>query len=230
MSDGEFKSSLVKFFKKEELEQMAERCQAKDGDILFFCADKFRTACESLGHVRLAVAGKLELMDENLFAFCWVKDFPMFEYDESEKTLAAVHHPFTAPKSIEDLEKSPEKALSIAYDVVLNGTEIGGGSIRIHDQKVQAKVFEVLGISKDDAEKRFGHMLQAFEYGAPPHGGIAWGIERLVMIFADEPNIREVMAFPKDQKAKDLMLGAPSEMPDKQVEELHIKIIKEKES
>ena len=225
MDGGEFKSSLVKFFKKEELEKIAERCQAKDGDILFFCADEFSTACESLGHVRLAVADKLELKDENLFAFCWVKDFPMFEHDKEAKTLAAVHHPFTSPKNAEDLENKPEDALSNAYDVVLNGTEIGGGSIRIHEQKVQAKVFDILGISNEDAERRFGHMLQAFEYGAPPHGGIAWGIERLIMIFADEPNIREVMAFPKDQKAKDLMLGAPSEMPDKQIAELHIKTI-----
>lgn len=225
VENNELKSPIVKFFKKEELDQIIDRCQAKTGDIIFLCADKFKTACDSLGHVRLSIAEKLDLIDENLFAFCWVKDFPMFEYDDN-KNLSAVHHPFTAPKNPEDLEKDPEKALAIAYDVVLNGVEVGGGSIRIHNEKMQEKVFDILNISKEDAQRRFGHILRAFQYGAPPHGGIAWGLDRLVMILANEPNIREVIAFPKDQKARDLMLGAPSEMPSEQVEELHIKCIK----
>lgn len=219
------KSPLIKFFKKEELDLILERCQANKGDIIFFCADKFKIACTSLGKVRIAIAEKLKLIDKDLFAFCWVKEFPMFEYNEEEKRLDAVHHPFTSPKNYEDLEQEPENSLAKAYDIVLNGTEIGGGSIRIHDEKMQKKVFDILKISDEDAERRFGHMLRAFRYGAPPHGGIAWGLDRIIMIFANEPNIREVIAFPKDQKAKDLMLGAPSEMPKEQIDELHIKTV-----
>lgn len=223
---GEFKSPIVKFFKPEELKEIAERCDMKDGDIVFFTADKFKIACESLGHLRLKIAKRRGLMDDNVLAFCWVIDFPMFEYNEVEKCLSAVHHPFTSPKNYEDLNNAPEKSLAKAYDIVLNGMEIGGGSIRIHDSKMQKKVFDILGISDEDANRRFGHMLNAFSYGAPPHGGIAWGLDRLVMIFAGEPNIREVIAFPKDQKARDLMLSAPSEMPEKQIEELHISVVK----
>ncbi|MDA1060893.1 MAG: aspartate--tRNA ligase [bacterium] len=218
------RSPILKFFEEDEIALILERCNAETGDIIFFSADKFEIACESLGYVRLAVAGTLELVDPDLFAFCWIKDFPMFEYDEEEGHFNAVHHPFTAPHSFEDIEKNPESALAKAYDIALNGNEIGGGSIRIHEQKIQKKVFDILGITDEDAEQRFGHMLEAFEYGAPPHGGIAWGLDRLVMIFANEPNIREVIAFPKDQKAKDLMLGAPSPMPVEQLEELHIKV------
>lgn len=218
------KSPLVKFFRKDETDAILKRCEAGVGDIIFFAADQFTTACDSLGHVRLAAGAKLGLMDPNLFAFCWVVDFPMFEYNEENKSLNAVHHPFTSPKNFKDLDVNPEKSLAKAYDIVLNGTEIGGGSIRIHDRHIQKKIFDILGISDEDAERRFGHMLEAFQYGAPPHGGIAWGLDRLVMIFADEPNIREVIAFPKDSKAKDLMLGAPSEMPKEQLEELHVKI------
>jgi len=226
--DKEPKSSIVKFFKKEELDAIFDRCGAKDGDAVFFAADTFDTACDALGHVRISVAQKMGLIDDNVFAFLWVKDFPMFEYDKENDTLAAKHHPFTSPKNTEDFEKDPEHTLAKAYDIVLNGTEIGGGSIRIHDREVQKKVFDVLKIGDEDRERRFGHILRAFEYGAPPHGGIAWGIDRLIMIFANEPNIREVIAFPKDQKAKDLMLGAPSEMPKKQIEELGIKVMENK--
>jgi len=225
----ELRSPIVKFFKKEEIDEIMKRTGAKEGDIIFFSADKFHIACESLGYVRLAVAKKLDMIDPDLFAYCWVIDFPMFEKDEETGGLAAVHHPFTSPKDIEEFEKTPETALANAYDVALNGNEIGGGSIRIHEQKVQKRVFDILGITDEDAEQRFGHMLEAFQFGAPPHGGIAWGIDRIVMIFANEPNIREVIAFPKDQKAKDLMLGAPSPMPDKQLEELGIKVDIEKE-
>ncbi len=225
ISENEFKSPIVKFFKKEELDAIIKRCQGKNGDVIFFCADKFKTACQSLGKVRIAIAEKLNLIDKDLFAFCWVRDFPMFEYNEEEKNLNAVHHPFTSPKYFEDLEEKPEEALAKAYDIVLNGTEIGGGSIRIHDEKIQKKIFDILKITPQDADRRFGHLLRAFQYGAPPHGGIAWGLDRIIMIFANEPNIREVIAFPKDQKAKDLMLGAPSEMPKEQIEELHIKTV-----
>jgi aspartyl-tRNA synthetase len=207
-----------------EVNFIVEKTGAVTGDIIFFSADKFKVACESLGRVRIAVANKLGIIEEDLFAFCWVKDFPMFEEDEETGGVAAVHHPFTSPKDPEKFASDPHSSLAYAYDVVLNGSEVGGGSIRIHDEKVQKKVFEVLGVSDEDAQRRFGHMLEAFQYGAPPHGGIAWGLDRLIMIFADEPNIREVIAFPKDQKAKDLMLGAPSPMPDDQIAELHIRV------
>lgn len=228
VEEGNIKSPIVKYFKEQEMKRILELTEAKVGDIVFFAADKFKIACEALGHVRLAVGAKMGLMKPDLFAFCWVVDFPMFEENEETGKLDAVHHPFTAPKHFEDL-KNPKNALAKAYDIVLNGSEVGGGSIRIHDGKVQKRIFDILGISDEDAERRFGHLLEAFQFGAPPHGGIAWGLDRLVMILADEPNIREVIAFPKDSKAKDLMLGAPSEMPREQLAELHVKIdIKEK--
>ncbi len=222
LEGGEIKSPIAKFLKEEEMKAIFELSGAKDGDIVFFTADKFSVACEALGHVRLAAARKKNLMDEDLFAFCWVIDFPMFEEGE-DGNMAAVHHPFTAPKDVADLD-NPVNSIAKAYDVALNGSEIAGGSIRIHDQKTQKRIFDILGVSDEDAERRFGHMLEAFQFGAPPHGGIAWGLDRIVMIFANEPNIREVIAFPKDQKAKDLMLGAPSQMPESQLDELHIAI------
>ncbi len=218
------KSPILKFLGEEKMKEILERCDAKEGDIVFFTADKFEIACESLGHVRQAVAKKMDLIDENLFSFCWVKEFPMFALDEETGKLDAVHHPFTAPLDPSVLKDNPEKAIAKAYDIALNGNEIAGGSIRIHEEEVQKIVFDKMNITPENAERKFGHMLEAFTYGAPPHGGIAWGIDRLIMIFANEPNIREVIAFPKDQKAKDLMLGAPSEMPKEQLEELHIKV------
>jgi aspartyl-tRNA synthetase len=223
----ELRSPIVKFFRKEELDELLSVTGAEVGDIIFFSADRFQVACEALGYVRIAVAKKLDLVDESIFAGCWVNEFPMFEKDHETGQLAAVHHPFTAPSDVDVFVNTPEKALSKGYDLVLDGNEIGGGSIRIHNEAVQKKVFDALGVSDEDAERRFGHILKAFRYGAPPHGGIAWGIDRLIMIFAGEANIREVIAFPKDQKAKDLMLGAPSQMPDEQVNELHISVIAE---
>ena len=220
-------SPLLKFLKPEEIEAITKRTGAKTGDLLFFGADEFETACNALGQVRLACADKFNLRDPNVFAYCWVNEFPMFERDAETGGLGAKHHPFTRPMD-EDralLDKEPVKARAVAHDIVLNGCEIGGGSVRIHEADLQSKIFELLGISSGDAERRFGHMLEAFKYGAPPHGGIAWGIDRLVMIFAGEPNIREVIAFPKDQKAKDLMLGAPSEMPEKQIKEANVQIL-----
>jgi len=226
VTDDGPKSSLLKFFDVALVNRFIERTGAKAGDIIFFAADEYLTACQVLGHIRLACADKFKLNDPGLFAFCWIYDFPMFEWNKEEQSLQAAHHPFTCPKD-EDiglLEDKPETARAKAYDLALNGSEIGGGSIRIHDSAMQAKIFDILRISKEDAERRFGHLLRAFEYGAPPHGGIAWGLDRLIMLFMDEPNIREVIAFPKDQKAKDLMLSAPSEMPDKQVAEMHIRV------
>ncbi|MFA5829730.1 MAG: aspartate--tRNA ligase [Candidatus Gracilibacteria bacterium] len=220
------KSSLLKFFKDEEVKALVEKTKAQSGDIIFFGAGEFLKVCEVLGKIRLACGDKMNLRDNNVFAFCWVYDFPLFEWSATEQRLNSAHHPFTSPKDedVAMLDTAPEKVRAKAYDLALNGNEIGGGSIRIHTPELQSKIFDTLGISKDDAQRRFGHLLHAFEFGAPPHGGIAWGIDRLIMLFQDEANIREVMAFPKDQKAKDLMLNAPSEMPDEQIAELHIRI------
>jgi aspartyl-tRNA synthetase len=227
---GGYKSPIAKFFKDDELESIVKRCGAKKGDVIFFAADKWVKCCEILGAARLKVAEARDLIDENKFAYLWVTHFPLFEYDEEGGRLNAVHHPFTAPveEDFDLLDKEPENALSNSYDVILNGVEIGGGSIRIHDAVLQAKIFKILGISDKDAESRFGHMLKAFTYGVPPHGGIAWGLDRLVMIFQNEPNIREVIPFPKDQRARDLMLGSPSEVPVETLNEVHIKLNQKK--
>lgn len=226
-NESEIKSPITKFISDKEIDEITKKTGAKTGDIVFFSADKYVTACESLGQVRLECGKKLELLDPNIFAYLWVNEFPMFEKDKETGVISAVHHPFTRPMDEDHhlLDSEPEKTRSIAYDIILNGNEIGGGSIRIHEHSLQQKIFDILKISPEDAKMRFGHMLEAFSYGAPPHGGIAWGLDRLVMLFADEPNIREVIAFPKDQKAKDLTLGAPSAMPEKDVAEANVKII-----
>jgi aspartyl-tRNA synthetase len=210
-------------------ESIVQAVKAKSGDILLFTADNFSTACTSLGAVRTAIAAKRKLTDASVFAYCWITDFPMFEKDAVTGNIAAVHHPFTRPKD-EDLallDTDPLLARAVAYDIVLNGSEIGGGSVRIHEAELQAKIFSILKIAPSDAERRFGHLLRAFQYGAPPHGGIAWGVDRMVMLFCNEPNIREVIAYPKDQKAKDLMLGSPSPMPEEQIAELGIRVVEE---
>ncbi len=221
------KSPILKFIGEEVGAKIIEAFGAETGDIIFFGADQFEIACTALGAVRVECAQRMEMIDENVFAFCWVKDFPLFEWGKEEQAITPCHHPFTSPK-IEDagkLESEPLKVRSNAYDLALNGYEIAGGSIRIHDPELQSKVFAALGISEEEARTRFGHMIEAFEYGPPPHGGIAWGLDRLVMILCDEPNIREVIAFPKDQKARDLMLGAPSGLPAEQVREMNVKIV-----
>lgn len=224
---GELKSPLLKFLSEKEIGALKKLTGAKDGDIVFFAADEFRVACTSLGHVRLACADEFRLRDPNVFAFCWVIDFPMFEWSKEDNCITAAHHPFCSiqEEDISLLEKEPMKARAKAYDFVLNGVEIAGGSIRIHKPALQSKVFRILGISESDAKRRFGHMLEAFTYGAPPHGGIAWGLDRLIMIFCDEPNIREVIVFPKDQRARDLMLDAPSDLPEAQIKEMHVRIV-----
>lgn len=221
------KSPIAKFFKEEQLFALVEKVGAKTGDIIFFAADKFEIACNALGNVRLACGDRFNLRDKNKLALCWVVDFPLFEYSEEEGRLVSAHHPFTSPKDsdVELLETDPGKCLAKAYDIVMNGSEIGGGSIRIHSPIVQNKIFQALGISAEDTQKRFGHILEAFEYGAPPHGGIAWGLDRIVMLLRDEPNIREVIAYPKDSKAKDLMTGAPSTLPEATIKEMHIKSV-----
>ncbi|MFA6550536.1 MAG: aspartate--tRNA ligase [Candidatus Gracilibacteria bacterium] len=223
---GGIKSPILKYLKPEEVDAITKEFGAKGGDTVLICSAGFKVVCETLGHIRLVCGDKLNLRDKNVFAPLWVIEFPMFEWKPEENKLDASHHPFTAPMN-EDvglLDKEPEKARAKAYDLVLNGVEIGGGSVRIHDPKVQSRIFEILKITPEDAKLRFGHLLRAFEYGPPPHGGIAWGIDRFIMMILDEPNIREVIAFPKDQKAKDLMMGAPSEVPEKQIKEANISI------
>jgi aspartyl-tRNA synthetase len=202
---------------------------AKAGDILFFTAGEFRVACESLGAVRAEVAKRLQMASPHRFAFAWVTDFPMFEKDAETGALVAMHHPFTRPKAGEEskVSEDPLSAHAAAYDCVLNGYEIAGGSIRIHEADLQQRIFAALGLSASDIEKRFGHMITAFGYGAPPHGGIAWGFDRLCMLMVGEGNIREVIPYPKDQKARDLMLQAPSEVTPQQLKELHLTVTQE---
>ncbi len=225
-TESEIKSPILKFLNDGDVNVIKEKTGAQTGDIVFFGADKFVTVCAVMGQVRLICGDKAGVRDPNIFAFCWVTDWPLFSWNEDDQRLNAEHHPFTAPfdEDIKLLDSSPESVRAKAYDLVLNGSEIGGGSIRIHDRKLQSKIFDILKISSEDAERRFGHLLKAFEYGAPPHGGIAWGLDRVVMIFRDEPNIREVIAFPKDQKARDLLLNSPSPLPDEQVAEAHIAV------
>ena len=226
---GEDAGPVVKNSTPEFLKGLNDATGAKDGDIIFFAAGEYPHALEPLGEVRKAAAKMLGMIDESIWSYVWIVDFPMFEKSKETGAIGAVHHPFTRPHPEDEklLESDPLAARAIAYDLALDGNEIGGGSMRIHERDLQKKIFDVLGITDEDADQRFGHMLRAFEYGAPPHGGIAFGLDRVCMIFADEPNIREVIAFPKDQKAKDLMLGAPSPMPQEQLIELGIAILEE---
>jgi len=224
--DGSYEGVPVDKLGAELTKTIADKAGAQPGGIMLFAADKFETACLSLGAVRSEVAKRQGILDDNEFAFCWITDFPMFEVDD-EFGFQAMHHPFTRPVDTTAFAENPKEALADAYDIALNGYEIGGGSIRIHERELQKKIFDVLGISDEECEARFGHILKAFEYGVPPHGGIAWGFDRLVMLLAGEPNIREVIAFPKTHKAEDLMLGAPSPVPTKHLDELGLQMKEE---
>lgn len=227
MLDDGPRSQISKFLKDDEITQVVNVMEAEKGDLILIVADKNNMVVyDALGHLRLEMGKRYNLIDESKYEFLWVVDFPLLEYSEEEKRFVAMHHPFTAPKDedIEMLDKDPGRVRAKAYDIVLNGLEIGGGSIRIHDTELQKKMFKVLGFTDEDAEARFGFLLNAFKYGAPPHGGIAYGLDRLTMILTGTDNIRDVIAFPKTQNACDLMSDAPSEVSKEQLDELHIKV------
>ncbi len=225
----EIRSSFARHLTDGEVARIIERTEAEPGDLLLFVADERDVVNSTLGALRLEVAAWLGLLDhaDRTMAFCWVVDFPLFEWDEEGKRWDPSHHLFTAPmpEDLPLLESQPGAARGQQYDLVCNGEEIAGGSIRIHQRDVQERIFDLIGLEAAEAAERFGHMLEAFEYGTPPHGGIAPGIDRLVMLLAGEPNIREVIAFPKTQQAKDLMAGAPSPVEQDQLDELHLRIV-----
>ncbi|MFW5981461.1 MAG: aspartate--tRNA ligase [bacterium] len=227
LKDGDIKSPIAKFLSEAEIDNLITALNAKEGDLLLFVADKAKVVADSLANLRLKIAKEEGLIDQDRYEFLWVVDFPMFEYDEEEERCVALHHPFTSPveEDIDILETEPLKVKSKAYDLVLNGEEVGGGSIRIHNRQLQEKVFTALNIDKEEAMDKFGYLLEAFEYGTPPHGGIAFGLDRLIMILSGTDSIRDVIAFPKTQKATSPLTNAPSNVSIKQLEELGIKVL-----
>ena len=226
VTENGLESNIVKFFSKENQNKILEITKAEKGDLLFFVADTPKITFDALGNLRIKVAEKLNLIDKDKLNFLWVVEFPLFEYDYKEKRISATHHPFTAPvpEDVAILESDTLKVRSDTYDLVLNGNEIGGGGQRIYDSSVQSKIFSLLGISKEKAKVRFGFLLDALKYGAPPMCGMAFGIDRVVMLLQKQDSIREVIAFPKTQKGQCLMSGCPSTVDEEQLEELHLKV------
>ncbi len=227
-NQNEFSGPINKFLNEEERNALIEQLAITNNDIILFVADKFDVSCEALGALRKLIAKEMDLIPQDTYDFLWVIDWPLFEYDEEDKRYYAAHHPFTAPKeeSIQYLKNEPNKCLAKAYDVVLNGHEIGGGSIRIHEADIQNQMFETLGFTKEEAYQQFGFLIDAFKYGTPPHGGIALGLDRIIMILVNTDNIKDVIAFPKTLSAASLMTKAPSPVDRKQLDELHIKLQK----
>ena len=224
--DGTYKSSFAKFMTEDELSALVQKMDGQPGDLLLFAADKNKVVYDVLGNLRLELAKQLDLLDKNEYRFLWVTEFPQFEYSEEEQRYVAMHHPFTMPmeEDLDLLETEPGKVRARAYDIVLNGTEIGGGSIRIHQDDIQERMFVALGFTKESAYEQFGFLMNAFKYGVPPHAGLAYGLDRLVMLMAKQDSIRDVIAFPKVKDASCLMTEAPSRVDEKQLEELSIGI------
>ncbi|KXZ39437.1 aspartyl-tRNA synthetase [Alkalithermobacter thermoalcaliphilus JW-YL-7 = DSM 7308] len=220
-------SPIAKFLDEDTLKQILDRVDGKEGDLILFVADKDEIVFDSLGHLRVEVAKRLNLLKKDEYKLVWVVDFPLFEYDEEEKRYVAKHHPFTSPKDedLEKLETNPQDVRAKAYDLVLNGFELGGGSIRIYNSDVQMRMFKALGFNEEQINEKFGFLIEAFKYGTPPHGGIAFGFDRIVMLLAGEENIRQVIAFPKTQNASCPMTNAPSDADEKQLQELNIKTL-----
>lgn len=229
--DGSLKCQITKFLGEDKIREIGKFCEAENGDLILIIADKPKVVAQALGELRLEMARRMNLIDENEFCFRWVTDFPMFEYSEEDKRWVAEHHPFTAPRDedVQYLLTDPSKVYAKAYDMVLNGVEAGGGSLRIYQEELQEKVFKAIGITHEEAQEKFGFLLDAFRYGAPPHAGIALGLDRLVMLMLRLGSIRDVIAFPKTQSAIDQMTQAPSEVVDMQLKELHIRVDAKKE-
>jgi len=226
-TDGTLKSSVDKFYSEDELTNWAAAFNAEAGDLMLILAGKTDKVRKQLNELRLEMGNRLGLRDKNKFAALWVLDFPLLEWDEETSRYHAMHHPFTSPKpeDIKMLETAPGEVRANAYDLVINGTEIGGGSIRIHDRALQSLMFKHLGFTPEEAQKQFGFLLDAFEYGAPPHGGLAFGLDRLVSIFAGLDSIRDVIAFPKNNSGRDVMIDTPSTLAEAQMNELKIKTV-----
>jgi aspartyl-tRNA synthetase len=224
--DGTLKSSVDKFFNEAVLKTWAEKCKAKPGDLLLILSGETNKTRTQLSALRMEVATRLGLRKPEVFAPLWVVDFPLLEWDEDSNRFHAMHHPFTSPKpeDIKLLETEPGKVRANAYDMVLNGNEIGGGSIRIHDKELQSKMFSLLGFTPEQAEEQFGFLMNAFQFGAPPHGGLAFGLDRLVAILGGQETIRDFIAFPKNNSGRDVMIDAPSVIDGSQLNELHIKL------
>ena len=229
--DGTVKSSFAKFMKEEEMTALISAMDGKPGDLLLFAADRNKVVFDVLGNLRLELARQLDLLKKDDFKFLWVTEFPLLEYSEEEDRYVAMHHPFTMPmdEDLQYIDSDPGRVRAKAYDIVLNGVEMGGGSVRIHQADIQSKMFEVLGFTPERAGEQFGFLLEAFKYGVPPHAGLAYGLDRVVMLMVGADSIRDVIAFPKVKDASCLMTEAPGQVDEKQLEELHIAVAAEEE-